>query len=97
MGWEHYLFQIWLLLQFESFAINDKHVLTEYEEKDWNGSSSKAVSESVNKVSLVQVYFWMTEENDIFLWCKIQIVSSELVFSAVILPLIECNLSGWSN
>ena len=57
MGWEHYLFQIWLLLQFESFAINDKHVLTEYEEKDWNGSSSKPVSESVNEVSLVQVYF----------------------------------------
>ena len=57
MGWEHYLFQIWLLLQFESFAINDKHVLTEYEEKDWNGSSSKAVSESVNEVSIMQVYF----------------------------------------
>ena len=57
MGWEHYLFQIWLLLQFESFAINDKHVLTEYEEKDWNGSSSKAVSKSVNEVSLMQVYF----------------------------------------
>ena len=67
MGWEHYLFKIWLLLQFESFAINDKHVLTEYEEKDWNGSFSKAVSESVNEVSLVQVYFCMTEENDIFL------------------------------
>ena len=96
MGWEHYLFQIWLLLQFESFAISDKHVLTEYEEKDWNGSS-KAVGESVNEVSLVQVYFCMTEENDIFLWCKIQIVSSKLVFSAVILPSIECNLSGWSN
>ena len=57
MGWELYLFQIWLLLQFESFAINDKHVLNECEEKDWNGSSSKAVSESVNEVSLVQVYF----------------------------------------
>ena len=57
MGWEHYLFQIWLLLQFESFAINDKHALNECEEKDWNGSSSKAVSESVNEVSLVQVYF----------------------------------------
>ena len=55
MGWEHYLFQIWLLLQFESFAISDKHVLTEYEEKDWNGSS-KAVGESVNEVSLAQVY-----------------------------------------
>ena len=67
MGWEHYLFKIWLLLQFESFAINDKHVLTEYEEKDWNGSSSKAVSEFVNEVSLVQVYFCMTKENDIFL------------------------------
>ena len=53
VGWEHYLFQIWLLLQFESFAINDKHVLNECEEKDWNGSSSKAVSESVNEVSLV--------------------------------------------
>ncbi|CAH3135716.1 unnamed protein product, partial [Pocillopora meandrina] len=39
-----------LLLQFESFAINEKHVLTEYEEKDWNGSSSKAVNEPVNEV-----------------------------------------------
>lgn len=39
-----------VIKKFESFAINDKHVLTEYEEKDWNGSSSKAVSESVNEV-----------------------------------------------
>ena len=66
MGWEHYLFQIWLFLQFESFAINEKPVLTEYEEKDWNGSSSKAVNEPVNEVSLTQDYFWIIEENDMF-------------------------------
>ena len=41
----------------ESFALNEKHVLTEYEEKDWNGSSSKAVNEPVNEVSLTQDYF----------------------------------------
>ena len=49
--------------------MNDKYVLTEHEEKDWNGSSSKAVMEPVNEVSLVQFtdFSFVLRENDIFL------------------------------
>lgn len=43
-----------VIKKFESFSMNDKYVLTEHEEKDWNGSSSKAVMEPVNEVDPTQ-------------------------------------------